>query len=102
LPEPETDETADSAISLLDDINQEQWNYWHNHPCSRLLRKYLRDYSEALEQTAMNRWRAREIDLSTENEIRGRLVQLSEIEILKFEDVREFYEVPSQEQKTSA
>lgn len=91
------DETADTAAPLLDGINQEQWNYWHQHPCSRLLRKYLTDYAEALMLTVVNQWKARELVLATENEIRGRVVQLDEIEKLSFEDLKEFYDVPKEQ-----
>lgn len=90
-----SDEAADTAFPLIDGVSQEQWNYWHSHPVSRLVRKYLRDYSEALEQTALARWKAGELELSAEHEIKSRIVQLGEIEILKFEDVKEFYDVPS-------
>lgn len=91
------DEAADTAIPLLDGVSQEQWNYWHSHPATRLFRKYLRDYSEALEQTALARWKAGELELSAEHEIRNRIVQCGEIERLSFQDLRDFYDVPKEQ-----
>lgn len=92
-----SDESADTAVPLLDGISQEQWNYWHNHPCSRLQRKYLRDYAESLKIAVLQRWQAGELELSTEHEIKNRIVQCAEIEQLSFENLREFYDVPKEQ-----
>lgn len=92
-----SDEAADTAVHLLDGISQEQWNYWHNHPCSLLLRKYLKDYAESMKIAVVQRWQAGTLDPQTENEWRGKVIQLHEIEILSFKDVHEFYDVPKEQ-----
>lgn len=93
-----SDEAEDSTIPTLGDgVTQEQWNYWHQHPCSKLLRKYLRDYAEALEQTALARWKSGELELSSEHEIKNRIVQCGEVERVSFQDLRDFYHVPKEQ-----
>ena len=95
----ESDEASHIGDPLVGGISQYQWNYWHQHPCSLVLRKYLRDYAEAMKLALMQRWEQGALDLSTEHEIRSRIVQLAEIEKLRFEDVRQFYAPPASEQK---
>jgi len=91
------DDEADETVLRINDVTQADWNYWHSHPASRLLRKYLRDFSETLELALLQRWRAKELDLSTEHEVRNRIIQLGEIEKLTFENVADFYETPREE-----
>lgn len=92
-----SDESTDTAVALVEGISQEQWSYWHQHPCSRLLRRYLKDYAEATEMAAVELWKSGKIELSLEHEMRSRIVQLKEIEILKFEDLMKFYDVPKEQ-----
>lgn len=92
-----TDEAADAPTrNLVHGVSQHDWNYWHSHPATRLLRKYLRDYAESLEAALLQRWREDKLQLATEHEIRNRLVQIAEIEKLRFDDVKRFYETESE------
>jgi hypothetical protein len=78
-------------------ITRELFQYWHSHPVTRLVREYLRDFSERLEREVLAQWRAEALTLATEHEIRNRIVQIAEIEKLGFDDVQRFYEEPTNE-----
>lgn len=94
----EHEETADASArgaiehEHVKGITRQQWNYWHSHPVTRLMREYLRDYAEQLGREAMERWLAGTLVLSDEHAIRNRMVQIGEIEKLAFENVKGFYE----------
>ena len=54
---------------------------------------FLPDYRGAVEASLMNRWLGGSLNLTDENEARGRILMVAEIENLSLASLRRFYGV---------
>jgi hypothetical protein len=73
-------------------INKEQFGIWKSHPATRFFLKYVRDFRESGESTAMSLW----LDGSKEFKdmaefLRGQITTMREIEDLSFDAIDNFY-----------
>lgn len=71
---------------------EQEYREWKHHPMTALYRRYLQDFRQALIREALGRWEAGTLHLSHEQEMRGRMLALSEASSVEYEDIAKFYE----------
>ena len=77
---------------LLAELSAQQFQEWRRHPVSQLLlERYLPDLRRGLEREAWNAFLSNRLSLVAEQELRGRLLTMVELEQLPLAVVRVFY-----------
>lgn len=64
---------------------------WRHNPVSKWFLQYLTDYRADLVTAASENWLAGQLELSTEHEMKGRVLALGEIATLPFDAIAAFY-----------
>lgn len=68
-----------------------EFNLWKHHPVTKVFMQYLRDYAEVVKNAAVEDWMGGRMQLSTEQEMRTRLLMISEITEIELESIERFY-----------
>lgn len=75
----------------MTDIDQLDYASWKHHPVSETFRQYLADFRDMLIKETVAQWRSGKIQLSTEQQLLGRIQVIDEILDLEFSHIEEFY-----------
>ena len=73
------------------EIPAQDWQAWRHHPVSKVFLQYLRDKRVADEHEIVGRWLGSTLLLMHEQEAKGRNLAMREIENLRLDEVRTFY-----------
>ena len=84
----------------INGITEADWQHWRNSPATKALRKFLTDYGDQLTADHVERWLGGADDAAAENEARGRIAAVREMEDLSFKDMQDFYFGPEQKAET--
>lgn len=82
---------TDAAAPSLS-IGEQDFHLWRHHPVSKVVLQYLADYREVLRREAMDRWESGALRLVDEQEMRGRVLAVTDMIDLAHESIRSFYE----------
>lgn len=84
-------------------ITTDEFNLWRHHPVSKIFFQYLSDWGVQLGKATLDDWISGALVLSEEQQRRGRLIAIAEIEALTQESIRHFYfgDERSEEEKES-
>lgn len=83
---------AEKTRPTVNGLTKEDYQSWRHHPATKAFLRYLADAKKDLELAAVERWLAGTLTLSTENEIRARILLLDEMAGLEFEAMAQFYD----------
>lgn len=84
---------------LLKELAPQQWALWKQSPVSQLVfARYLPDFRFELERATMQTWMAGALTLQQEQESRGRLLMLHELENISLPRVQIFYGLQQDEE----
>lgn len=77
----------------LNDVSRQDFLDWKHNPVTKVFRKFLADYIAQVRADHTDRWEKSDtIDIALEAEARGRVLAVSEIHALTFEEILGFYQ----------
>jgi predicted aminopeptidase len=82
-------------------LNEQSFINWKLHPATKAFKKFLEDFSAALERDHIDRWRDAKLDPDYEAEARGRVNSLREMATLEFDHMVAFYAEPTNDEETN-
>lgn len=88
------------ADNPIGDLTEQDYLDWKHHPVTRLFRRYLGDFRDALRRDHTLRWEGGASPSDAfEIEARGRVLTLGELVDLEFRHIADFY--PSKQDQTA-
>lgn len=79
-------------------ITAEDFASWRHNPVSKVVRKFLEDYADAIGKEALSRFiDGGSLTESAQQEMRGRLLAARELAELSFESLASFYQEEKEE-----
>ncbi len=73
-------------------LTEADYQRWRHNPATKWFLQYLRDYRADLLQAANDQWLASNLELSTAEEMKGRINCLEELVTLPFSAIAQFYD----------
>jgi hypothetical protein len=86
------DQAQEADGTLIHGVSQQMWGHWRQHPVTRMFRQYMRDARTDVEQTAMELWVTGVLAEPVNGELRGRVLNLSDLEAITFDEIALFYD----------
>lgn len=81
-------------------IHESLFQGWQQHPCSKLLQQFARDYAGKLVEVHLDEFRAGPTDPLRDAEARGHLRALEAIADITHEEIVQFYARPTGDAQT--
>lgn len=77
----------------INDVSLQDYLDWKHNPVTKVFRRFLADYIAQVRADHTDRWEKSDtIDIALEAEARGRVIAVSEMHALKFEEILSFYQ----------
>lgn len=81
----------DLSNPLAQELKAVEYQEWRHHPVTKCFLLYLAHHSLSFQREALDRWRAGNLKLVEEQELRGRIATLEELCALDLGDIQRFY-----------
>jgi hypothetical protein len=82
-------------------ITREQYGEWRNHPATQFYRQFLKDRANGLTVAATEAWLNGD-DMFADQEARGRIRELLEVEAVNYDTIAVFYQERDNARETTA
>lgn len=81
-------------LARLAEISPQQFQLWRHHPLTAVFLQFLADYRVSLADVVMMRWLAGNGSLQQQEETRGQIRALDDIQVLGVHSIKRFYGLP--------